>query len=182
LKREKTIRDPYSIPCDAGFTIIEVLIVLAIATLILLVIMFAIPALNRNERNYERKHYVDVAAAAMLEYKANHGTLPDTPAKGADLINNYLNGVPSTVSFQFFDNSGSHGYLPPVDRVAIEFGHWCNRYGNGDAPTDFIAGAGNSDMNLNYYAIWTRLEPDSNPSATDGASLPNQMYYCIDDR
>ena len=37
-----------------GFTIIEVLIVLAIAGLILLVVFLAVPALQRNARNTQR--------------------------------------------------------------------------------------------------------------------------------
>jgi prepilin-type N-terminal cleavage/methylation domain-containing protein len=36
---------------EAGFTIIEVLIVLAIAALILLIVFLAVPALQRNARN-----------------------------------------------------------------------------------------------------------------------------------
>ena len=39
---------------QAGFTIIEVLIVLAIAGLIMLIVFLAIPALQRNQRNGQR--------------------------------------------------------------------------------------------------------------------------------
>jgi prepilin-type N-terminal cleavage/methylation domain-containing protein len=41
---------------ERGFTIIEVLIVLAIAGLILLIILFTVPAMQRSTRNTQRKH------------------------------------------------------------------------------------------------------------------------------
>jgi len=47
-----------------GFTIIEVLIVLAIAGLILLIVFIAVPALQRNARNTQRKN--DIAGLSFL--------------------------------------------------------------------------------------------------------------------
>ena len=46
----------YKTKREEGFTIIEVLIVLAIAGLILLIVFLAIPALQRNSRNTQRKN------------------------------------------------------------------------------------------------------------------------------
>ena len=61
-----------------GFTIIEVLIVLAIAGLILLIVFLAVPALQRNSRNNARKNDVARVGAAVNDYAANHdGTLPN---------------------------------------------------------------------------------------------------------
>ena len=51
---------------EKGFTIIEVMIVLAIAGLILLIIFLAVPALQRNVRNTQRKTDVTAIAAAVL--------------------------------------------------------------------------------------------------------------------
>jgi len=60
-----------------GFTIIEVLIVLAIAGLIMLTIFIAVPAANRNERNLKRKHDVGLILSAVNEFEvANNGTPP----------------------------------------------------------------------------------------------------------
>ena len=62
-----------------GFTIIEVMIVLAIAGLILLIVFLAIPALQRNSRNTQRKNDVAAILAAVSEYaNNNNGTLPAT--------------------------------------------------------------------------------------------------------
>ena len=41
---------------DEGFTIIEVVLVLAIAALIMLMVFIALPELQRNQRDTERKN------------------------------------------------------------------------------------------------------------------------------
>lgn len=62
---------------SAGFTIIEVLIVLAIAGLILLIVFLAVPALQRNSRNTAIKNDVQNVIGGVAEYSgANNGALP----------------------------------------------------------------------------------------------------------
>jgi prepilin-type N-terminal cleavage/methylation domain-containing protein len=62
---------------QSGFTIIEVLIVLAIAGLILLVVFLAVPGLQRNAHNTTAKNDVATVLGAMNEYVNNNsGTLP----------------------------------------------------------------------------------------------------------
>lgn len=65
---------------NKGFTIIEVLIVLAIAGLILLVVFLAVPALQRNSRNTQLRNAAATIAGGVNEYIANNnGALPATP-------------------------------------------------------------------------------------------------------
>jgi prepilin-type N-terminal cleavage/methylation domain-containing protein len=60
-----------------GFTIIEVLIVLAIAGLILLIVFLAVPALQRNSRNTQIKNDAAVVLSYINDYASNHnGALP----------------------------------------------------------------------------------------------------------
>lgn len=60
-----------------GFTIIEVLIVLAIAGLILLIVFLAVPALQRNQRNTQRKNDVAAVQSAISNFSSNNnGSLP----------------------------------------------------------------------------------------------------------
>jgi len=56
-----------------GFTIIEVLIVLAIAGLILLIVFLAVPALQRNSRNTQRKTDASGLLGGISEYANNNG-------------------------------------------------------------------------------------------------------------
>lgn len=67
-----------------GFTIIEVLIVLAIAGLIMLVVLLAVPALNRNSRNTTMKNDVQSVLSGFSDYAgANDGALPTSVTKAA---------------------------------------------------------------------------------------------------
>ncbi len=52
---------------ERGFTIIEVMIVLAIAALILIIVFLAVPALKRSQRNLERRQDAQVIFAAIEE-------------------------------------------------------------------------------------------------------------------
>lgn len=60
-----------------GFTIIEVMIVLAIAGLIMLIVFLAVPALQRNAHNTSIKNDVSSILGAINEYENNNsGNLP----------------------------------------------------------------------------------------------------------
>lgn len=56
---------------NKGFTIIEVLIVLAIGGLIMLIVFLAVPALQRNQRNSARNSDASRIVAAATECLAN---------------------------------------------------------------------------------------------------------------
>jgi prepilin-type N-terminal cleavage/methylation domain-containing protein len=72
------MKDAYKQKREQGFTIIEVLIVLAIAALILLIVFLAVPALQRNSRNTSRRADVSNMLASINEYASNNNG--QTPA------------------------------------------------------------------------------------------------------
>jgi prepilin-type N-terminal cleavage/methylation domain-containing protein len=92
-----------------GFTIIEVMIVLAIAGLILLVVFLAVPALQRNARNTQRREDAGNILSSISEYVANNnGALPTAVSGGtASSINigasSGVNTVP--VNLGYYDAS-----------------------------------------------------------------------------
>src|SRR5579859_2753339 len=62
---------------ENGFTIIEVMIVLAIAALIMLIVFLAVPALQRNSRNTQyRSEAARILAGANEFINNNNGSLP----------------------------------------------------------------------------------------------------------
>jgi prepilin-type N-terminal cleavage/methylation domain-containing protein len=62
---------------NKGFTIIEVMIVLAIAALILIIVLLAVPALQRNAKNTTIKNDASTVAGAVTEYESNNnGQVP----------------------------------------------------------------------------------------------------------
>lgn len=61
-----------------GFTIIEVVLVLAIAGLIFLMVFIALPALQRSQRDTQRRNDLSRVITAIQNYQTNNrGKLPD---------------------------------------------------------------------------------------------------------
>jgi prepilin-type N-terminal cleavage/methylation domain-containing protein len=58
-----------------GFTIIEILIVLAIAGVVMLIVFMAVPALNRNSRNTLRKNDATFIASQRQQYNIENKTV-----------------------------------------------------------------------------------------------------------
>lgn len=89
---------------EKGFTIIEVVLVLAIAGLIFLMVFIALPALQRSQRDTQRKNDVSRLVTAVTNYSSNNrGNLPTTQALWNGLITGYLTTGGST----FTDPSGT---------------------------------------------------------------------------
>lgn len=62
---------------EKGFTIIEVVLVLAIAGLIFMMVFLALPALQRSQRDTQRKNDLSRAVTAIENYtSSNNGALP----------------------------------------------------------------------------------------------------------
>lgn len=65
-----------------GFTVIEVLIVMAIAGLMLVIVFLAVPALQRNARNTRRKTDASFIASQRLAYDQDLPTTMSLPPGG----------------------------------------------------------------------------------------------------
>ena len=65
-----------------GFTIIEIVLVLAIAGLIFLMVFLALPALQRSQRNQRYKNSLSLVVSALQNYRSNNGGRK-IPATGA---------------------------------------------------------------------------------------------------
>ena len=57
-----------------GFTIIEVVLVLAIAGLIFLMVFVALPSLQRSQRDTQRRNDLSRLGTALGQWQTNHGT------------------------------------------------------------------------------------------------------------
>ncbi len=146
---------------EQGFTIIEVLIVLAIAGLILLIVFLAVPALQRNSRNTQRKDDASAIMSGLNEYTDNNsGQLPTTGAAfTAALFSSSTSCSNSTgnVKLGFFTcgnvtytyNATVPGTAPAptanVDNVYVYSGVTCSS----NAPT--VTGASTRSIALVYW-------------------------------
>jgi prepilin-type N-terminal cleavage/methylation domain-containing protein len=96
-------------PKTQGFTIIEVVLVLAIAGLIFLIVFLALPALQRSQRDTQRKQDLSRFMSQLTQYQSNHqGSLPGATAANwnANFVTAYLTNGGQT----FNDPSTGVGY------------------------------------------------------------------------
>lgn len=74
-----------------GFTIIEVVLVLAIAGLIFLVVFLALPALQRGQRDTQRKQDLSRFISQLVAYQGNNqNALPSSYTSESAFVKNYL--------------------------------------------------------------------------------------------
>lgn len=141
---------------NSGFTIIEVLIVLAIAGLILLIVFLAVPALQRNSRNTAIKNDVQNVLGGVNEFMgANNGKIP-TNVTGTGTVTYSLGsgngGNPTSINIQGSTEvtTGTDTAMPAtVDsgKIRVVVGKKCPTTG-----TNFVA---SSRAVLALYSIET---------------------------
>ncbi|MDQ5885874.1 MAG: hypothetical protein QG628_271 [Patescibacteria group bacterium] len=135
-----------------GFTIIEVLIVLAIAGLILLIVFLAVPALQRNSRNTQRKNDVAAIGGALSEYaNNNNGRLPANATDMATAVDGAKLGfyTAADVTGSTFNTSAQASVTPTDGGVVVNNFSKCPA--NNPAPAAIAAvamGTGASSRNL----------------------------------
>ncbi len=116
---------------EEGFTIIEVLIVLAIAGLIILIVFLAVPALKRNSRNTAIKSDVQNVLGGIAEFQANNnGATPTSIAGTGDVIISKLPLTQTTKIQGSTDvNSGAAAPgagIPAVGSIYVAIGIKCD--------------------------------------------------------
>ncbi len=95
---------------DRGFTIIEVVLVLAIAGLIFLMVFIALPALQRGQRDTQRRGDASTFMTQLTSYSTNNkGQIPDNAAELATFKDSYLKWK-ADASGEFNDPKTGQGY------------------------------------------------------------------------
>lgn len=123
----------------SGFTIIEVVLVLAIAGLIFLIVFLAVPALQRSQRDTQRRNDANRLLTYVSNYQSNNrGTLPTTAAQQTAFETGYLKeltspstGTAYTVVWGVTAPTLNPGATPPTETLQIAVGQKCS----GDAIT-----------------------------------------------
>lgn len=116
-----------------GFTIIEVLIVLAIAAVIMLVVFLAVPALQRNSRNNQRASEANLVVSGVNDCLTNrNGNVASctTAAVRATVDQSTFQQLSTTSAFvvNTTDNTASYDYVASVTSTqgAVIFGVKCD--------------------------------------------------------
>ena len=140
---------------NKGFTIIEVMIVLAIAGLIILIVLLAVPALQRNARNTAIKNDVSAIAGGISTFESdNDGAVPaaaNIVQTGSNLVIGQATQSQATAKVQSADvisvgNKPTSAMTPGT--IVIVKGQTC-------------AAAGSTRA----FAIWYPIEASSTPTA-----------------
>jgi type IV pilus assembly protein PilA len=137
---------------NQGFTIVEVMIVLAIAGLIILVVLLAVPALQRNSRNTSLKSDASSVAGAINEFESvNNGRSPTavTVANGVVTVAGAATDTSVTGKVQGGTtvNSNATGTAASAtSTVTVALGRKCN---------DTVVGAANTRANAVTYVLET---------------------------
>jgi len=154
-----------------GFTIIEVVLVLAIAGLIFLMVFIALPALQRNQRDTQRRSDVSRINTQINNYQTNsRGDIPkmnEFTAGTTGFVTKYLKGSGSTADpTEYADPSTGEGYTFKAQSGDISLATGEIQYA-----TDVICGPDGVPTAANHrnYVLRIHLEGQSSP-------------YCIDNR
>lgn len=91
-----------------GFTIIEVVLVLAIAGLIFLMVFVALPALQRGQRDSQRRSDISRFMSQVNSYQTNNGGR--VPSADKDAMGKFLNNYMKRSSGEFVDPQSGNNY------------------------------------------------------------------------
>lgn len=91
-----------------GFTIIEVVLVLAIAGLIFLMVFIAYPALRRSQSDTQRRNDFSRLISQLSQYKANNRSVPTDFNSIKKFRNTYLDGDFTGTTAGELDTAGKY--------------------------------------------------------------------------
>lgn len=159
-----------------GFTIIEVVLVLAIAGLIFLMVFIALPALQRSQRDTQRKNDMSRLITAVQNYQSNNkNQVPTSFSSGSTFYTGYLTtdgdtfADPATNSNYEFEDKGA---------CAKTTGD------NGEASSDKCNKAPSAD--LGHISVYTNATCDGESAKYSQGNgklafvikLEGASYYC----
>lgn len=160
----------------SGFTLIEIVLVLALASLLLVIVFLAVQGAQKARRDYQRKEDLSRTMAAILAWTADHkGQVPLTQSDMNDVRDNYIKnaydpllGAQYTLTFRPIGSP--HSDVPPVGTVYYQQAHWCNRGPNADTANPSFPIAGD-DVSTAKFVVTTGLEAGGQASGVE---------YCLD--
>ncbi len=139
-----------------GFTIIEVVLVLAIAGLIFLMVFTALPALQKSQRDTARKNDVSTVASAVTNFSGNNrGAFPTTSS-----LSSYVTNMSSNTTSVVVGTAGLLTVAPADGVITVTQQTACGTSGTGNQT--LTAGT------TRQFTVVTKLESG------------NGAYFCQD--
>lgn len=139
-----------------GFTIIEVMIVLAIAGLIMVVVFLAIPQLQRSQRNNARQAVMNRYATEINNFASNNNGAIPTAAEWED--------SPPGAFYTRYIASNANSFQDPSTGTAMLHAPWASDNGVNVSTTAFYgpgrlcAGENTTPGTARNFVVMTMLE------------------------
>lgn len=150
-----------------GFTIIEVVLVLAIAALIFLMVFIALPALQRSQRDTARKNDVSIVSSAVSTWQGNNRATAKWPTSAR--LKDYASNVSgNTTSIDSTADANGNAPIFNASPAAITMEHVVVYPAS---TCDTVSPGGKVTLKkgtARQYAVVTRLESG------------NESGYCLD--
>jgi prepilin-type N-terminal cleavage/methylation domain-containing protein len=152
-----------------GFTIIEVVLVLAIAGLIFLMVFVALPSLQRGQRDAQRKQDISRVSVQLTNYlSSTRGSAPSDATSLGNFVKGFLGGSSNTLAGDDYKDPNGTNYIlkyasPPSDIGQI--GYYNKSACNIDG-TDGVSPTGAT----RDFALTIKLENQVAPYCIDNKS------------
>jgi prepilin-type N-terminal cleavage/methylation domain-containing protein len=156
----------------AGFTIIEVMIVLAIAGLIMVIVFIAVPQLQRSERNTNRKSVVSRIKTEIDNYASNNaGAIPTADAAAAT---GFLSG--GGFYTRYISNNASNFNDPKTGSI-MTFSKWTS--------DGAVGAAGDAAVGTVWYIDGRKCNGEASQAGSGRnyvvmAELEGGAIFCLD--
>ncbi len=163
-----------------GFTIIEVVLVLAIAGLIFLMVFIAWPALQRSQRDTQRRNDYSMLSTAVSSYISNNGGKLSTiaPTNGTDTTTltakDYINKDGT-------DPEGKSYILKAITCTAAKNGDKCTNGAFNDkpkAPNVWVVVGADCSASPDGYAVPTKTGSSNKAFAIYGYLGSGRKTFC----
>jgi prepilin-type N-terminal cleavage/methylation domain-containing protein len=106
-----------------GFNIIEVVLVLAIAGLIFLMVFIALPALQRGQRDAQRKEDLSRVQTQMINYlSSTRGAVPNSADSLGNFVRGFLKGADNTTAGDDYKDPNGNNYTVRYQTKPTEIG------------------------------------------------------------
>lgn len=151
---------------EKGFTIIEVVLVLAIAGLIFLMVFVALPALQRGQRDAQRKSDLTRISVQMTNYlNSTRGAIPNSAEQLGQFVRGYLNGSNNTTAGDEYVDPNGNNYVIRYQTAPQEVGQ-IGYYPRSNCDVGSTDGVKSSTA-ARDFALTVRLENQNAPFCLD---------------
>lgn len=152
-----------------GFTIIEVVLVLAIAGLIFLMVFIALPALQRGQRDVQRKQDLSRMSVQLTNYlSSTRGAVPSSADSLGVFVRGFLNGSSNTVAGDDYKDPNGNNYVVRYRQVPTEAGQ-VGYYNKSNCDVETEEGITSSTA-ARDFALTIKLENQKAPYCIDNKS------------